>query len=42
MADYTSYNFFAIGDGNSDGAYFRGPIVLDPNGVQTQLFAAGT
>ena len=42
MADYTSYNYYAIGDANTDGAYFRGPIVMDPNGVQTQLFAAGT
>ena len=42
MADYTTYNYYAIGDGNSDGAYIRGPLVADPNGVQTQLVAYGT
>ena len=42
MADYTSYNYYAIGDANTDGAYFRGPFVLPQDGSSNQLMVAGT
>ena len=42
MADYTSYNYYAIGDDNADGMYFHGSFVLPQDSIGTQLFVAGT
>lgn len=44
MADYTSYNYLAIGDDNTDGNYFNGNFIIDPRGANgsQQLFVAGT
>lgn len=38
----TSYNYFAIGDGNSDGNYFHGGFVIDQSTGGTQIFHGGT
>ncbi|MHB8084275.1 MAG: hypothetical protein ACYDHZ_00415 [Dehalococcoidia bacterium] len=42
MADYTSYNYYAIGDDNNDGMYFHGSFILPQDNIGTQLFVAGT
>ena len=40
----TTYNYHAIGDGNSDGNFFHGPFVIPPAGTGsgTKIFEGGT